>query len=283
MPARLIKPDHHRQIVSLDNQEGFEPEPYVPKTQYGTRLHAPSVPRCKRKERKAASDINYMLDPSYSPSSSYSSGSSSNTMAYCDEDGFLHDPDYRMFAVLPTNKRSRTKSDASRWDAGDDEEEEDWERREFDRYPRRISRSEQIARFQYGAGAIPPPPSPTRSTYSTLEKSSSAPPSYRTYRSPRPSFDSYRSYEEDVFEEEEFELEVEAVQPEVEKSKEVYGKRDNRFVSFSAIVLKPEADSSRPFSPSRGDALRRQWQSLALSVTLGVFRTKRDLRQRFMH
>ncbi|PSR77570.1 hypothetical protein PHLCEN_2v7760 [Hermanssonia centrifuga] len=59
-----------------------------------------------------AADISRLLDPAYTSSSSSSSGSSSRsssqqtqTRAYVDHHGDLHDPDYRDFPVLPTRQK----------------------------------------------------------------------------------------------------------------------------------------------------------------------------------
>ncbi|KAH9917431.1 uncharacterized protein B0H18DRAFT_1123618 [Fomitopsis serialis] len=103
-------PSPHRHVHHL--HRSHSPIPHIATilpTHHHTSMYAPGT---------RAADISRLLDPAYASGSSSSSASTASptrhkhtqTRAYVDRHGDLHDPDYRDFPVLPTTSRTASGS-----------------------------------------------------------------------------------------------------------------------------------------------------------------------------
>ncbi|KAJ7583230.1 hypothetical protein C8J56DRAFT_893959 [Mycena floridula] len=181
------------------------------------------------------SDVSRLLDPSYASSSSRSY--SSHSMIYVDDNGEMHDPDFRQFPTFPVSDRQRGKRPVDAFSTLD------WDGEEEDSYD-----ASKYCRFPYSTRpASPihcsPPSSPvsysSSESWVTTNTSDSFAQKLRKKQN-RSSSDSrsLRSYEEVVEE-----------------------------------VAEEEITRSSP-----NTTVKKEWQALQLTVSMGAFRVKRKIK-----
>ncbi|KAJ7583247.1 hypothetical protein C8J56DRAFT_1096237 [Mycena floridula] len=185
------------------------------------------------------SDVSRLLDPSYASSSSRSY--SSQTMIYVDDNGEMHDPDFRQFPTFPVSDRQRGKrpADAFSTPSWDEEEEDSYDASNYRRFPYSMCPASPIHSS--------PPSSPV--SYSSSE-------SWMT----RNSSDSFAQ--------------------KLHK-KQNHSSADSRsFCSYQeqeAVeeVAKEEEESTKS---APNTTVKMEWQALQLTVSMGAFRVKRKIR-----
>ncbi|KZV72957.1 hypothetical protein PENSPDRAFT_663462 [Peniophora sp. CONT] len=213
-----------------------------------SRRRSSSLPRA---------DLSRLMDPSYLPNS-YSSTSSSpdSVHAYIDDDGEMHDPDYRDFPILAAPATRRPA-----WETGFERDEDEaallaqTKSRPMSARERRRARYDaEYAHYKpttYTSHATVPEPrkrklrtlSPRRSSFVTEPEPELAP-----------------EYDEHPWA---FALD----QPEpVTRSTD-----DSPYVP---------SDSHTEWTPTCGQQIRRKWQSVSLSLRFAVFRTQRRIKRK---
>ncbi|KAJ7597558.1 hypothetical protein C8J56DRAFT_882971 [Mycena floridula] len=215
---------------------------------------------CKASKRAEASRL---LDPSYASSSS-SSSSYSPQRVWMDNNGDLHDPDYRQFPLFEKKSSPRRTSSSSidpfalyspqrpSWELANEEEDDDASifETELEDKHHRASRPTSPS-YSRSASPIYPP-----SSYS------SSPTSYDD--------DSWLSSASDSF----------SLEAEHKLKKK---RRERRFSLDSEETVEEtveEVAEGKEISetPKRSDAMKKEWQMLQLVVRIGVFRMRRRVR-----
>jgi len=250
-----------------------------------------------------SADINRLLDPSYvssmrptpSPASSSSSSSYAYTQpkVYVDHRGDLHDPDYRHFPAMPQHndhsRRRRKQQNRSSSDWGfqyrseeddedsepEDETEMNWQGRPSHTSatsPRRgasqrrsLSPSHHATYFPYSSTNTSPSSytsTPLSTSPESVSSSCHSSPRKLSKAMPRCSFDEPSTTHV---------LESSSVE-----ALDLYDDDDNDDESQQLTPTMTEKASADDV-PSCTDALRKEWQSVQLSMRIRVFRMKKRL------
>lgn len=250
------------------------------------------------------SDVNRLLDPSYSsprsvPSTSSSAYSYAKPTVYVDHKGDLHDPDYRHFPPMNPRRQDSRRRPRSKWtpssgyledhyesDANESQSDDDgkngWHGRSLahvspasprhETSRRRAARSHSPAHYNtnyYSHSSANTSPSSTTSTPLSSSPEDSAPLPKRSYSlnqtlSRRLSKPLPRSS-----------LDYSPASGFTEESP-VGDDNDDE----SQQLTSPAEDATDEV-PNCTDSLRREWHGFALSTRIGIFRLKKKIRAAF--
>ncbi|KAJ7599839.1 hypothetical protein C8J56DRAFT_1019332 [Mycena floridula] len=202
-----------------------------------------------------------LLDPSYASSSS-SSSLYSPLRVWVDNNGDLHDPDYRQFPLFEKKSSPRrTLSSSIDPFALHSPQRPSWELANEEDDDASIFEAE-LEDKHHGASR------PTSPSYSVRSASPLYPPS--SYSSSPTSYDdSWLSSASDSFS--------------LEAEHKLKKKRRERRFSLDSEETVEEVAESKEISeaPKRSDAMKKEWQMLQLVVRIGVFRMRRRVRDAF--
>ncbi|KAF8904662.1 hypothetical protein CPB85DRAFT_1316949 [Mucidula mucida] len=201
-----------------------------------------------------ADGVSYLLDPSY-----YSSHMSYQPRVYIDRKGNMHDPDYRHFPVLSSISSSSSNSPIT-----PDDDDADYIDPFSYHAPRRSSSLLRATTPYYPSSSVSSSPSsyeasPFDDEPSEKVQGNAVKKALRRRRDRRRA--SLDSYVEDIQEEEQYV--VERVEEEVQDDD-----------ALEALEEKEDHGA-----PSCGEALKRQWQSISLSMNFRIFRARRRLKR----
>ncbi|KAF9218203.1 hypothetical protein BS17DRAFT_770847 [Gyrodon lividus] len=232
----------------------YSPNPF-PSNYISSRPYSPST-------REA--DVARLLDPAYASPNPHSAFKSSKTAAkevYVDNQGDLHDPDFRHFPTFG-HTHTHMNSTRPRWERAyaDDEDSDD---EDYEVEQKRSSFEAQRRR-----------PSSSIAYYPTTV--------YYPYEEPSSYESRYLAEDEEVeLEHHERALLKEKCFRSRSKSPEKrHGsqteKQSSPIDEDDQQVIQGDSD----WTPTCSQSLRRQWQAIALSFRFSLFRTKRRLRRR---
>ncbi|KDQ61211.1 hypothetical protein JAAARDRAFT_191312 [Jaapia argillacea MUCL 33604] len=295
--------------------------------------HHRSHHSAKYSPQRRAADLSRILDPTYaSNSSSQSSSSPSSITVYIDDNGALHDPDYRPFPIHNHNHHSSSSSHKKRrtsgassnmggiarplWEKGDsydaveddedaleDDEEDasyvsDSERLRHTRSPTYpYTSSSSASRPQSRSRHVSPQrrASPMLTHYSTLTPYydvSAPPPTTILSTSPELEEDDMPLGDDEFVDDDESERKRHRCALLLMKSRTATkeSKKESPAEKHDAQSSRPsrlpdgdydDEPESQDWTPTCTQSLRRQWQSVVLSLRFSIFRTQRKMKRRF--
>ncbi|KAG7448303.1 uncharacterized protein BT62DRAFT_918706 [Guyanagaster necrorhizus] len=213
-----------------------------------------------------------LLDPSY-----YSTTHNYQPRVYIDRKGNMHDPDYRHFPVLSSSPSSSSSSNSPlsrrnvrpHWESGYTyesaipDDDEDLQGDYYDPFTNHgLRRSSSLTRPTTPYYPSSSPVSDFESPFDDLEEKQCSV-MKKAFR-PRKCREKRRASLDSTVEESYYYAEAPEVVPELEADEEDEEQRHEK--------------EERP-APTCAEAMKRQWQSISLTVSFGVFRARRRMRR----